>query len=151
MTTQNGEEISLSVFEGHPVLVSMFYASCPHVCPTTIANIKRIESRLSAEQRKELRVLMVSVDAERDTPQKLRELVDRHQVDTDRWTFATPIAGGVRKVAAVLGVKYRKLPDGEFNHSTMIGLLDANGRVQAQTARIANPEEKFVKAVQEHL
>jgi protein SCO1/2 len=55
---------------------------------------------------------------------------------------------GVRKVAALLGVRYRRLANGEFNHSSALFLLDADGRIVAKTEKIgATPDPEFVAQV----
>jgi len=48
----------------------------------------------------------------------------------------------------VLGVQYRRLSSGEFNHSTPIILLDGQGVELARTENIAKPDAAFIKAVQ---
>jgi protein SCO1 len=145
LTTQDAKPVGLDVHRGQPVLVSMFYASCPHVCPTLIHSIGRMEAQLTEAQRKRLRVLLISVDPERDTPAALAELAKKHGADLSRWTFARTPESSVRQVAAVLGIQYRKLPDGEFNHSSVITLLDADGRAVTRTSMIGRLDEDFVK------
>jgi protein SCO1/2 len=127
LTDQNGTHSGLDVFRGQPVLIAMFYGSCPYVCPLTIATLQKTEAELDPALRGKLRVLLVSLDPEQDTPEKLADLARRQKVDTSRWKLARADAADVRKLAAVLGVRFRKLPDGEFNHSTLISLLDAEG------------------------
>lgn len=127
LTDQSGNQVGLDTFRGQPVLISMFYGSCPYVCPLTINTIQKTEQALDPAIRKGLRVLLVSLDSEQDTPAKLAEVAIRQNVDTSRWKLARAEAADVRKLAAVLGVRFRKLPDGEFNHSTVIALLDADG------------------------
>ena len=70
---QLGEMTGLDRYRGKPVLITMFYASCPHVCPMLISTIMQTEARLSTEELAELRVLTISIDPERDTPDKLLE------------------------------------------------------------------------------
>jgi len=149
LTDQDGRALAFADARGQVRLVSMFYASCPYVCPMLIEQGKAIEHALDAESRARLRVLLVTLDVERDTPEVLARLAEQRRVDTTRWTLAQPAAADLRKIAAVLGVQYRQLPDGEFNHSTVISLLDPQGRVLAQTSRLggeADPE--FIAAVQ---
>lgn len=136
LTDQGGAATTLQRYRGSPVLVSMFYGSCPHVCPMLISSMQRLERELPPAQRQKLRVLMVSLDPERDTPAKLAEVAARHGVDLSRWTLARADEASVRKLAAVLNIQYRKLPDGEFNHSTVITLLDAEGRQVRQSSSL---------------
>jgi protein SCO1/2 len=71
---QTGARVGLDVFRGHPVLVSMFYASCPDACPLLIEEIRQFESTLPVSVRADLRVLLVSLDPARDTPEALHRL-----------------------------------------------------------------------------
>jgi protein SCO1/2 len=73
----------------------------------------------------------------------LSALATQRKLDRTRWTLATTDAAGVRRTAAVLGVRYRQLGNGEFNHSSQLILLDREGRVLARTERlgpVADPD-----------
>lgn len=135
LTAQSGQTVPFDVQRGHPVLVSMFYASCPYMCPMLISGIQDYEKHLDAAARSRLRVLMVSFDPRRDTPPALLHLATAHRADLNRWVFAAAGEGDVRKIAALLGIEYRQLPGGDFDHSTIITLLDADGRILARTAK----------------
>lgn len=128
LTDQYGERLSL---EGHPgpVLITMFYATCPAACPLLVRDLKAIEAAMDPATREATRVVLVTFDPERDTTEKLAELAKKHKVDERRWRFARAADGDVRTLAAALGIKYRKLPDGQYNHSSVIALLDRKGVV----------------------
>ena len=148
---QDGLKRGLDQFKGRPVLVTMFYANCPHVCPLIVSTIKFTESKLSDEQKAELRVLTISIDPERDMPTLLRETMDRHSVDSDRWQMVRPEVGDVRAIAGVLGIKYKQLPDGEFNHSTKIILIDREGRQIAMTHQLGRHDPQLLEAIKASL
>jgi protein SCO1/2 len=147
LETQAGDSLRLSEMQGAPTIVAMFYGSCPHVCPMIISTISAIEARLSQEDRGYLQVLMITLDPERDTPAALAELADRHRVDNRRWRFARTAPADVRLVAAVLDIKYRRLPDGGFNHSSPILLLDGDGREISRSEKLGVPDTLFVQQV----
>ena len=147
LTDQAGRPGKLDVYAGQPVLVTMFYGSCPHVCPMLISTIQRYELELPEASRGRLRVLLVSLDPERDTPAKLLEVGQRHRVDPSRWTLARADAHDVRRLAAALNIQYRQLPDGEFSHSTIITLLDRQGRIQRQTSSLMRLDADFTTAL----
>ncbi len=147
LTDQSGKAVKLDLYDGRPVLVTMFYSSCPHVCPMLVSTIQRYERDLPDASRGRLRVLMVSLDPERDTPAKLTEVAQRHHADLARWTFARAAEADVRRLAAVLNIQYRQLPDGEFSHSTVITLLDAQGRLQKQTSSLLRLDPDFAAAL----
>ena len=144
---QLGEITGLDRYRGNPVLVTMFYASCPHVCPLLISTIQLTESKLSNEERSKLRVLTISIDPERDTPTLLRETMQRHSVDSDRWSMVRPVPDDLRSIAGVFGVKYKKLPDGEFNHTTRIVLLDSDGTIISSTEQLGRHDDAFLEAI----
>ncbi len=148
---QFGEITGLDRYRGNPVLVTMFYTSCPHVCPMLISTIKLTESKLSADERAKLRVLTISIDPQRDTPEKLRETSERHHVDSMRWSMARSQPGDLRTIAGVFGIRYKQLADGEFNHSTRIILLDRDGTPLASTEQLSRIDAEFLQAIKSSL
>lgn len=151
LTDQHGIARSLDVFRGHPVIISMFYATCPNVCPVLISTIQMTERKLRADELAKLRVILVSVDPETDTPEILNGVAAKHHIDLDRWKLARASPQDVRKIAAVLGVRYRKLPDGEFSHTSVLTLIDDRGVVRAQSAKIPGIGDAFFQAIKEHI
>jgi protein SCO1/2 len=147
LTDQSGKAIELNVHVGHPVLISMFYADCPNACPLLIDAIRATEAALSTREREQLRVVLISLDSQNDTPESLRALATQRHIDLQRWTLARGDEHAIRQVAAVLHVQYRKLPDGNFNHSSMITLLDKEGVVVKQTSLLAKADPEMVASV----
>jgi protein SCO1/2 len=147
LESQAAESLRLSDMRGAPVVVAMFYGSCGHVCPMIIGTIGMIESRLPPAARERMRVLMISLDPEKDTTEALADLAERQRVNQKRWQFVRSEPGDVRAVAALLGVKYRQLPDGAINHSSPILLLDAEGREIGRSEKLGVPDPTFVQQV----
>ncbi len=136
LTTQRGLHAGLDLDRGHPTLIAMFYGSCPAACPMLIDAIEAYEGDLDGAGRARLRVLLVSFDAARDTPQQLERLARLHRADPARWTLANADERDTRRIAALLGVSYRRLPDGDYEHSLLITLLDGEGRILGSTTRL---------------
>lgn len=151
LVDQDGRDTALDRNRGHPALVSMFYTSCPNVCPALLAAIERIDAALSPPERARLRGLLVGLDPARDTPQALKAAAARHHLDPGRWTLARAAEPDVRRLAAVLDVRYRRLPNGEYNHSSVVSLLDAGGRKVAETSMLAKLDEDFLARVRAEL
>ena len=148
LTDQAGRTADWQARRGKPQLVSMFYTSCHYVCPLIVDSGKAIEKSLTAAQQQRLDILLVSMDPARDTPAALQSIVDKRRLDTARWTLASPPVGDVRAVAGVLGIRYRQLADGEFNHTSALVLLDADGRILARSEQVGSrPDPDFVAAV----
>ena len=88
------------------------------------------------------------MDPARDNPTALRKVFDKRGLDASRWMLASPPAADVRGVAGLLGIRYRQLADGEFNHGSALVLLDAEGRIIARTEQVGStPDPEFIAAV----
>jgi len=129
---ETGTTRPLDTFRGHPVLITMFYGTCPVACPILTSQLKRLEGRIPEPLRADVRILMVSFDAARDAPAALSGIKEQRGLDATRWKLASASDDDARQLAGVLNIKYRKLDDGAFFHSTAIVLLDRQGRPQAR-------------------
>ncbi len=148
LTDHNGRAADWRVRRGKPQLVSMFYTSCKYICPLIIDSGKAIERQLTPAEQQRIGILLISMDPKRDTPAALKYIVEKRKLDVARWTLASPPKQDVRAVAGVLGIRYRALADGEFNHTSALVLLDADGRILARTERMgARPDPEFLAAV----
>jgi protein SCO1/2 len=149
LTAQDGRAFGLDVYRGHPVLVTLFYSSCQATCPLIIDTLRAVERQVGLEKRQDLRVLVISIDPGRDTVEALAATARERHLDTSRWTLARTDETHVRRIAAVLGVQYRKLPDGQFSHSTMISVLNGRGEIVAQSDQLGRADEKLLAALAE--
>jgi protein SCO1/2 len=150
-TDQDGQHVTLAQLgEGHPVLVTMFYGTCPAACPLLINRIQRIEAKLTPAQRAELRVVLVTFDPARDSVAVLKQLQVAHGVDASRWSFVrTDDAGAVRALAAVLGIKYRFLPNGAINHSSVITSVAPDGVITGRMESLAASDDAVLVPLQQ--
>jgi protein SCO1/2 len=146
LTDHHGRAFELASLRGAPVLVTMFYTSCEMVCPMLFETIRFTLDALPVAQRSGARVLMVSFDPARDTVPVLAQTARTRGCD-ERWTLARCDERTAREIAAALGLQYRRLDSGEFNHSSTIELLDADGRIAARTGRLGSVDPAFVKAI----
>ncbi|MCG3043606.1 SCO family protein [Streptomyces sp. S1A] len=74
LTDTDGETYDLvEETEGHPTLIYFGYTHCPDVCPLTMSNIAVAKSKLPEAEQEKLRVVFVTSDPERDTPESLGE------------------------------------------------------------------------------
>jgi protein SCO1/2 len=148
LTDQHGKARDWRQRRGQPQLVAMFYSNCRYICPLIIEGGKAVERQLTPAQRAKLGVLYISMDPARDTPKRLSTVVRERRIDDGQWTLAAPRPADVRNVAGVLDIRYRQLSDGEFNHTSALILLDANGRIVARTEKIGSAvDPAFVAAV----
>lgn len=146
LNDQDGRAFHLADRAGKPQLVSLFYTSCQFMCPLIIEELKRTQSAIGEGGHAKLPVLMVSFDAANDTPAKLKQVLGQRKLDASTWTLAHTDASSVRELAAVLDIQYRALPDGGFNHTSVLILLDGQGRIVARSAKMDGVDADLVAA-----
>jgi protein SCO1/2 len=78
LTDTEGEPFSLTEDTDEPLTLVFFgYTRCPDVCPLVMQTLTSALSRLDPEQREQVEVVFVSTDPATDTPQVLRDYLDR--------------------------------------------------------------------------
>lgn len=125
---QDGQTLTLGDLAGRPRVIAMVYTSCAYACPRILKDMKRIEGELRTAGI-DAGYVMVSIDPERDTPDRLSEYAASVTLDPADWTLLTGTADGVLELAALLGVRYRRVSETDFEHSNIITLLDGSGRI----------------------
>jgi protein SCO1/2 len=128
----DGKRFDPAQLRGHPVLITLFFASCPQACPLMISKMQRVEKQLTPAERADTRMVMVSLDPQRDTPEVLRAVGEVHHLDRARWDLLRTDPDGVRQLAAALGIKYHPLNNGSIWHASVLVVLDRQGRIQAR-------------------
>lgn len=126
---QTGKSFHLSALAGKPVVIAMVYLSCQHTCPLTLAKMRAVESAAKAKNL-DLEYVMVSFDPKRDTAEKLKAYATKNELVAPSWRLMTSAKEStLREMAGLLDYKYKKLPDGEFEHSLALLLLSPKGEV----------------------
>lgn len=145
--THRNEEVQLFDFTGEPVIVVMFYGNCTQVCPILIQDTWRLFSSLSEQSKESVNVLAVSFDTENDSPEVLAEYAKDEQLDISGWHFVTGKDTDIRMLAMMLGVKYQKDSSGNFAHSNLITVLDAEGNVAKRVEGLNQPMDEAASVI----
>ena len=127
----DGAAVTANDYRGHVTILYFGYTNCPDICPTTLANLADMLRQLGRDADR-VRVVFVTVDPNRDTPQILKKYVA---------AFAPQIDGlrGGDNALAALGRRYRVAysvktqPKYEVMHSTAVFFFDASGRARLVT------------------
>lgn len=128
--TQDAKSIALADLAGKPQFVALAYTHCQYACPRLLADLKSIEAQLPKDS--DANFVIVSIDPERDTPERLAAYAAEEELDTERWTLLHGAPGDVLELANLLGVRYAKTPTGDYTHSNIITLLNAQGEIVHQ-------------------
>ena len=128
LTTQDGVRLAASDLAGRALAVAFGYTHCPDVCPTLLLDWSNLLGELGSDAQR-LKVLFISVDSERDTPDGLKAYLRSFHPGI---TALTGTPGQIAAAAALFDAFYAKIPgpDGTFtyDHSIKIYLLDRAGR-----------------------
>lgn len=145
--THNNEHIRLADLQGKPVIMSMIYGSCSTACPVLVNDVKRLYTNLSEKAQQQVKLVMVSFDNSRDTPKALADYVKQYNLNNDSWVFLHGENADIRTLATVLGVRYRKRPDGDFDHSNLVTILDDKGLIEHRIEGLGQPMESAAKVI----
>lgn len=132
LTDQNSHFIDKGDLTGHWTLIFPGFTYCPDVCPTTLAYLKQLSAALGP-QSAQLKVLFLSVDPERDTPQRLNQYI---RFFNPGFIAATASEPALTEFTRSLGVVYTKVPGDKpdsytMDHSAALILIDPQARIAA--------------------
>lgn len=130
-TDDAGHTMKLGRLRGKPQVVAMFFSSCRGSCPIIVHEMQALAESLPAGIRTNVGFLLVTFDGEHDTSEALHAYRAARNLD-DQWTLLHGRGEDINELAMVLGVKYRKGADGQFSHSNVITILNAEGEIAFQ-------------------
>ncbi len=127
----NGEPFRLSDQKGKIVLLFFGYTSCPDVCPTTLAELNLVMDGLG-DKAESVQVVFVSVDPERDTPEKIQKYVEHFN------PAFVGLSGSVEELQSIwtnYGVYREKVESDSalgyiVNHTARTYLIDTDGNLR---------------------
>jgi len=133
LVDQHGLPVDQTVFEGQWDLVFFGFTHCPDICPATLQVLAAAKSALQAKGQSPLpRIVLVSVDPERDTPEVLGQYVDYFGEGN---LGITGQLDELSKLTSGLGIYFEKRPvDGDnysVDHSTAVLVINPDGDFEA--------------------
>jgi protein SCO1/2 len=147
-TNDDAKPVKLESLRGRPQIFAMFFASCHNTCPLLVFQMKKLEASLPAELRGKVGFTLVSFDSQRDTPAALKTYRTDHELSADTWTLLRGDANDVLDLAALLGVKFKQDAQGDFSHSNLITLLNADGEIVYQQVGLNPDDHEFAPRIQ---
>lgn len=147
-TTQDNEAIELKDLRGNVLVMVMIYTSCKAACPRLVADMRNIEKQVPEEDLDKVKFIMVSIDPETDTPERLKKFSKDNLMTDDQWLFLRGTPEDTREFAAVLAVSYKKISPIDFSHSNIISVFDEEGLLVHQQEGLGVNNKKTVAAIQ---
>jgi protein SCO1/2 len=124
---QDGKAVHIEDLQGRVTAVAMVYTSCQFACPMIVEEMNRIKAKLSPQILPKVSFVLISMDPQRDTPEKLKSFASKRNLDLSFWRLYTPKSERqVREFSAVIGANIKKVGK-DFAHSNMITILNPEG------------------------
>ena len=128
-----GQPFSLSQLKGKPLVISMIYTSCHHICPMITKNLgEAIDVAQEALGEDSFAVVTVGFDWRVDTPERMRQFASGQGAQgVPNWHFLATEAGVVDDLSDNLGFLFYPSAKG-FDHLAQATIIDANGVIYRQ-------------------
>ena len=133
---RDGRQVTLAELKGKVWLVNFIYTNCPDTCPIQSAQMREIQEDFKDE--KDLRLVSITVDPQRDTPEVLTEYANRFSADPARWFFLTGEKETIYKFAqegfrlGAVELPHEKRPESgaTHTHSPRFVLIDRDAQIR---------------------
>ena len=129
LTDQAGQPFAAGSLKGRTWIADFIFTSCAGTCPQMTARMASLQAKLPPK----VRLVSISVDPQRDTPQVLAEYAGRHGADPARWRFLT---GDPARIAPLVSQGFRLSyaegtdPAEPIIHSVRFVLVDPSGAIR---------------------
>ena len=142
LTNQDGQVVDQSILKDKWTLVFFGFTYCPDYCPTTLGVLNAVQERMG-DKAKDLQIVFVSIDPERDTPKLLKDYLSSDG-------FPTGVIGltgtpeQTAQAAKAYRAFYQKVGEGEgytMNHSLTVYLMGPDGKFRSAVAHDLGPDK----------
>lgn len=141
LVNQDGKKISMNDYKGKALAITFIYAQCPlpDYCIKMSKNFSDLANEVSNDEtlKDKIRLLSISFDPTRDTPEKLKQYgigylgKDSKATDFKVWQLAVGADAEVKNIADAFGLRYEKDPNDklQFNHSLRTIVIAPDGKI----------------------
>ena len=128
----NGGAVNNETMDSTIYVLSFFFATCPTICPAMNFHLNEVERRFKGYP--EFEMVSITVDPEKDTPEKLAQYQKVNNYNADKWRFLTGDKAHIYALAkgVYLNAFEDQTAEGGFLHSTSAILIDWNGNIRSR-------------------
>jgi protein SCO1 len=132
LTDSEGQSVSLSDYRGKPLLISLIFTSCYHVCPAITRHLaEAADASREALGDDSFQVLTIGFDTANDSPDAMRNFANQQKISDPRWDFLSASAETMDQLVTAVGFVYFPSPRG-FDHINQVTLVDRDGVIYRQ-------------------
>jgi protein SCO1/2 len=133
LLNQDGRSQRLHDLRGKVLLVSFIFTTCNGTCPATTHRMVQVQDELKRRgvlKGDGVRLVSISLDPARDTPEVLRNYMRLYDADSAFWSFLTGPPEQAAKGIAAWGMWARPAANGQLDHPSRIFLVDRAGQIR---------------------
>ncbi len=148
---QDKKPVDITQYRGKPLIVSMIFTSCHHICPTltnSLADV--IEVARDALGDESFSVVTIGFDTEADSPERMRLFARERNISFSGWDFLSTDKETIKAFSNDMGFIFFKSPRG-FDHLSQVTLLDADGKVYRQIYGVKYEPPQLIEPLKELL
>jgi len=132
LTDHNGRSVRLSDFKGKPLVLSLVYTSCFHICPMTTRHLSKVvEKAREALGNKSFSIAILGFDTQNDTPQAMISYAKKQGIKNADWSLLSADSDTINALSKQLGFLFFTSPNG-FDHIVQASVIDAESVVYTQ-------------------
>ena len=142
LVDQEGRPVDQTILNGKWSLVFFGFTYCPEFCPTTLAEMAAVQQQLG-EQARDLQMVFISIDPERDTPQALKDYLSSDGFP-DGTIGLTGTPEQVAQAARAYRAFYQKVGEGEgytMNHALTVYVMGPDGKFRTTLGYGLGPQK----------
>ena len=145
----DGTPVSLEAYRGKPLVISMIFSSCHHICPSTTAHLQDVvEKARDVLDQDSFQVVSVGFDTVNDSPERMAQFRNSTDVTDEYWDFLSGDAANMDKLVRQLGFIYTPSARG-FDHLIQSSVIDENGVIYRQVYGISFPTPQLIEPLKE--
>lgn len=150
-TNQHGKQLQLENLKGKVLVMVMIYSQCKAACPRLVADMRNLEQQMDKKDLDRLRFVLVSIDPEYDTPERMKAFAKENRMEEEHWLFLRGNEETTREFAAVLAVNYKRISPIDFTHSNIISVFDEEGVLVHQREGLGVDNGETLAAIREQV
>jgi protein SCO1/2 len=147
-TDQNGGKFDVKMWFDKPMVVSFIFTNCSVVCPAITSSLSRVVKENKGRLGKDFRILTISFDIAKDTPDIMLKFGHNFTDDFANWKFVTGSEETVKAFAHRLGIVYKPDGAGGFLHTVGVTVVEPGGIVSAQVFGPQYSNEDILRPVE---
>ncbi len=143
--------IDIMQYRGKPLVVSLIYTSCHHICPTLTSSLAKVVAvAREALGEESFSVVTIGFDTDADSPERMRLFARERNINIPGWDFLSTDKETIEAFSEDMGFIFFKSSKG-FDHLSQLSLIDADGKVYRQIYGVEYDPPQLIEPLKELL